>query len=72
MLHYGQVAFINVKIGYYFSHFHYVHGWHSGFIFYFCIMKSVIAIYNDSDYNEILRQAVAVIESSRSKAASAI
>ncbi len=35
-------------------------------------METIIANHNESEYNEILRQAVAVIESARSKAASAI
>lgn len=35
-------------------------------------MKTIIAIHNESEYNEILRQAVAVIETARSKAARAI
>ena len=35
-------------------------------------METIIAIHNESEYNEILRQAVAVIETARSKAARAI
>lgn len=35
-------------------------------------METIIAIHNESEYNEILRQAVAVIESARIKVASAI
>ena len=32
-------------------------------------METIIAIHNESEYNEILRQAVAVIETAKSKAA---
>ncbi len=35
-------------------------------------METITAIHNESDYHDILREAVAVIESARSKAASAI
>ena len=35
-------------------------------------MEAIVAIHNESEYNEILRQAVAVIETARSKAARAI
>ncbi len=39
---------------------------------YLCHMEQIISISEESQYNEILRQAVAVIESSRSRAASAV
>ena len=35
-------------------------------------METIITIHDESQYNEILRQAVAVIETARSKAARAI
>ena len=35
-------------------------------------MNTIIAIHNESEYNDILRQAVAVIETARNKAARAI
>ena len=35
-------------------------------------METIIITHSDSEYNEILRQAVAVIETARSKAARAI
>ena len=35
-------------------------------------MKTIIVLHNESEYNDILRQAVAVIEAARSKAARAI
>ena len=35
-------------------------------------METIITTHNESEYNEILRQAVAVIETARSKAARAI
>ena len=35
-------------------------------------METVVSIHNESEYNEILRQAVAVIETARGKAARAI
>lgn len=35
-------------------------------------METVVRIHNESEYNEILRQAVAVIENARSNAARAI
>ena len=35
-------------------------------------METIVRIHSESEYNEILRQAVAVIEAARSKAARAI
>ena len=35
-------------------------------------METIIADHNESEYNDILRQAVAVIETARNKAARAI
>ncbi|MBD5270597.1 MAG: hypothetical protein HDS43_08280 [Bacteroides sp.] len=35
-------------------------------------MKTIIAIHNESEYKDILRQAVAVIETARNKVARAI
>ena len=35
-------------------------------------METIVRIHNESEYNEILRQAVAVIENARSNAARAI
>ena len=32
-----------------------VESWYSGFIHYFCNMDTIIAIYSESEYNDILR-----------------